>query len=66
MTKVQEIEEQIRTLSREEFAELREWFLEQDWKAWDLQIDADARAGKLDQLAKDGRAEYEAGRPRKL
>jgi len=31
-----------------DFAELREWFLEQDWKVWDAQIEADAKAGKLD------------------
>jgi hypothetical protein len=66
MRKVEEIEEQIQKLSREEFAELREWFLEQDWKAWDTQIEADAGAGKLDKLASEARAEYESGRARKL
>ena len=48
MRKVEEIEEQIQKLSREEFAELRQWFLEQDWKAWDAQLEADVKAGKLD------------------
>ena len=42
MRKIEEIEEQIQKLSREEFAELREWFLAHDWKAWDAQIEADA------------------------
>ena len=42
MRKVEEIEEQIQSLSREEFAELRDWFIEQDWKAWDAQVAADA------------------------
>jgi len=66
MRKVEEIEEQIQSLSREEFAELREWFLEQDWKAWDRQLESDIRAGKLDSLAREARAEYAAGRARKL
>lgn len=66
MRKIEEIEAQIQRLSREEFAELREWFLEQDWKSWDAQIEADAAAGKLDSMVAEGKAEYAAGRPRKL
>lgn len=62
MRKIEEIEAQIQRLSREELAELREWFLEQDWKSWDAQIEADAAAGKLDSMV----AEAKAGRPRKL
>jgi hypothetical protein len=66
MRKVDEIEQQIQKLSREEFAELREWFLEQDWKAWDAQIEADAKSGKLNKLVSEAKAEYTAGRARKL
>jgi hypothetical protein len=66
MRKIQEIEEQIQKLSREEFAELRDWFLEQDWKAWDAQLEADANAGKLDKLASEAGAEYKSGRARKF
>lgn len=66
MRKVQELEQQIQKLSREEFAELREWFLEQDWKAWDAQIEDDAESGKLDELISEGQAEHESGRARKL
>jgi hypothetical protein len=40
MRKVEHIEQQIRELSSSEFAELREWLLEQDWSAWDAQIEA--------------------------
>jgi hypothetical protein len=66
MRKIEEIEEQIQELSREEFAELREWFLEQDWRAWDTQIEADAQSGKLEQLVSEAKSEYESGRARKL
>jgi hypothetical protein len=66
MRKIEEIEEQIQKLSREDFAELREWFLEQDWKAWDAQIEADATSGKLDALVSEAKGEYESGRARKL
>jgi hypothetical protein len=66
MGKVEEIEQQIQKLSREEFAELRDWVLQQDWNAWDAQIETDVKSGKLDKLVSEGRAEYEAGKARKL
>ncbi|MHB1587149.1 MAG: hypothetical protein ACYCRH_09165 [Acidiferrobacteraceae bacterium] len=66
MRKVEEIEHQIQELSREELAELRDWFLEQDWKAWDTQVAADVRAGKLDTLISEAKAEYESGQARKF
>jgi hypothetical protein len=66
MRKVEEIEDQIQRLSREEFAELRDWFLEQDWKAWDAQIAEDVKAGKLDKLVSEAKAEYKSGRARKF
>ena len=66
MRKIQEIEEQIQKLSREEFAELREWILEQDMKAWDAQIEADTKAGKLDHLISEAKADYAVGKARKL
>lgn len=66
MRKIQELEEQIQRLSREEFAELREWFLEQDWQAWDAQIEADSKAGKLGHLVSEAKAEYSSGLVKKL
>lgn len=66
MRKVEEIEDQIRKLSREEFAELRDWLLEHDWKAWDAQIEADTKAGKLDELVSEAKAEYKSGRAREI
>jgi hypothetical protein len=66
MRKVEQIEQQIRELSAREFSELRDWVLEQDWKAWDAQIENDAGAGKLDQVIAEADAEYKAGRTRPL
>ena len=48
MGRIESIEQQIQTLSPEELAQFRAWFLEFDWVAWDRQIEHDARAGKLD------------------
>jgi len=66
MRKVERIEEQIRRLSSAEFAELRNWILEQDWKAWDAQIERDAAAGKLDALVSEAKLDYAARRSRPL
>ena len=66
MRKVEHIEQQIRELSAAEFAELRDWVLEQDWQAWDTQIESDARAGKLDEVVAEAKADYRAGRSREL
>jgi hypothetical protein len=66
MRKVEQIEQQIRELSAREFSELRDWVLEQDWKAWDAQIEDDARAGKLDEVIAEADADYKAGRTRPL
>jgi hypothetical protein len=66
MRKVEQIEQQIRELSAGEFSELRDWVLEQDWKAWDAQVEADARSGKLDKVIAEADADYKAGRTRPL
>jgi len=66
MRKVEEIEAQILALPREEFAELRNWLLEQDWAAWDAQIEADSKAGKLDKLIAEAKAEYKSGKARPI
>ncbi len=49
-------------LSNEELAQFRRWFAEFDGDAWDAQIEADAKAGKLDALAEEALAEYRAGK----
>jgi hypothetical protein len=66
MTKVEQIEKQIRELSSSEFAELQNWMLEQDWAAWDRQIEADARSGKLDKLIEEARDAFRSGQAREL
>ena len=66
MSKVQQIEKQIQSLSDEELAEFRTWFIEFDHMLWDRQIEADSRSGKLDKLAAQALADYKAGKARKI
>lgn len=66
MRKVEQIEQQIRGLSASEFAELREWVLEQDWAAWDKQIESHEFSGKLRNMVSEAKAEFDLGKHRKL
>jgi hypothetical protein len=66
MTRVEQLEQQIVQLDPDEFAQLREWLMEQDWAQWDLQLERDAASGKLDRLAKQALADHAAGKSRLL
>ncbi|MCD6561899.1 MAG: hypothetical protein J7L16_09120 [Deltaproteobacteria bacterium] len=57
MQNVEEILSSIESLSREEFARLREWFYERDWERWDKEIEEDSKSGKLGFLVKEALAE---------
>lgn len=66
MTRVQKIEREIEELGPKELAELRRWFAEYDNARWDDQIEADARAGRLDALATDALDAHRRGETREL
>jgi hypothetical protein len=66
MTKLQAIEEQIKALSPDELAELRDWLLEHDWAEWDAQIERDSAAGKLEKLFTKARQDHADGKSTKL
>ncbi len=53
MTSVQELENTVASLPKEEYNQFRHWFLDRDWDEWDRQIEEDAEAGKLDFLVKE-------------
>ena len=63
MTKVEELESAVGSLTAEEYREFRRWFLERDWEQWDQQIEEDSRAGKLDFLVREA---FEAKQQGKL
>ena len=66
MSSVEEIQSAIVSLAPEEYARLREWFIERDWEQWDQQIEADVQAGKLDFLIAEAMAEKAQGHLRDL
>ena len=66
MTRVEQLEQDIMALSQSDLAALRDWFQSYLAEEWDKQIEADARAGKLDHLAREALAEHKAGRTKPL
>jgi hypothetical protein len=64
---VDQLEQRIENLlSPQELAKFRAWFVEFDARVWDDQIDADAKAGKLDGLIAEALANYKTGKAREL
>jgi hypothetical protein len=63
---IQEIEQAITNLSPKELARFRQWFDEFDARAWDGQIKADAKSGKLDKIAEKALSEYHTGNATEL
>ncbi|MFZ4779676.1 MAG: hypothetical protein ACOYM3_30315 [Terrimicrobiaceae bacterium] len=59
---VQQVENAVARLSKQELDAFARWFQEYIAAEWDLQIDADSRAGRFDAAGERARADYEAGR----
>ena len=62
MGKVEQLQEQIDKISTEDLAKFRAWFAQFDADKWDREFEADARAGKLDELAEHALRAHAAGR----
>ena len=63
---VQDIEQAVAQLSKDQLAEFRAWYEKFDADVWDRQIEEDIAAGKLDALADAAIADHKAGRTKKL
>lgn len=61
MTKIEQIEHEIKKLNRAELEAFRKWFHEYDANEWDRQIEEDVQAGRLDKLAEEAIAAHKAG-----
>lgn len=66
MSKVEQIERDVRKLSDQEFATFRAWFSEYDAARWDEQFEMDAQSGRLDAAADAALADHAARRSRPL
>lgn len=66
MTKLEKIENEISSLSNEDFRKLADWIAERREAMWDRQMEADAESGKLDALAGEALLAHRSGRTRPL
>ncbi len=66
MTKLEKIEQEISSLDPKDVRKLADWLDEYKAELWDRQIEADAKAGKLDGLIAEARREIAEGKVRPL
>lgn len=66
MTKLEKNEESVAALSDAELNRFASWFTDNQWQRWDPQLKQDVEAGKLDKLADQALADFDAGRSRPL
>jgi hypothetical protein len=66
MSRIDDLENQIKDLEPEELADFRKWFQEYDSDAWDRQIEADAKAGRLESLAEEALNQHQSGETSEL
>lgn len=66
MSELETLERNIEKLSATDLKEFRAWFAEFDARAWDMQIEADSKGGKLDALVSEALSEHAAGKTREF
>lgn len=66
MSRIERIEAEIASLSPEEVRQILRWLAERDAELWDLQIEEDAKAGRLDALWGEAEKEIASGEARPL
>jgi hypothetical protein len=59
---IEELKQEINQLPPAEQAQLAAWLEERQAEEWDRQIERDAQAGKLDNLIREAKEEFRAGR----
>jgi hypothetical protein len=66
MTTAEDIEKAVEQLAPRELARFRAWFEEFDARQFDIAIERDVQAGKLDAHADEALVAHRAGRSREL
>jgi hypothetical protein len=66
MSDVEQIESAILRLPPQDFRRLTDWIAELDQQRWDEQLERDVAAGRLENLAAEALADYQAGRTREI
>jgi len=59
--KLTEIKAAIERLPADDLRQLNEWIADLCWEEWDREIEADAKAGRLDKLVEQAMADLRSG-----
>jgi hypothetical protein len=62
MSKIEEIQTAIESLSESDYLSLRTWFTERDWAKWDQEIAYDLEHNRLDFLLREALDENAEGK----
>ncbi|MFA5866072.1 MAG: hypothetical protein WC975_15470 [Phycisphaerae bacterium] len=57
MTRVEEIQSAIESLSGEDYARLKKWLSDREWEEWDAHLQEDSEHGTLDFLTEEAISE---------
>ena len=66
MSNLEQIEAAILSLPSNDFEKLRLWFCDLDYERWDQQLERDIAEGRLEALAQEAIAEFQAGHCREI
>ena len=62
MSRIENIQQAILSLSKTDYIQLRRWLSKLDWEEWDQQIEADSADGKLDFLVTEAKEAKQRGK----
>ena len=62
MSRIENIQQAILSLSKTDYIQLRRWLSKLDWEEWDQQIEADSADGKLDFLVTEAKEAKQQGK----
>jgi hypothetical protein len=66
MSRMENLEGQVKELTSEELRAFRAWFAQFDAEVWERHFELDVQDGKLDELAARAMGDYKAGRATEL
>lgn len=66
MSNLEQTKAAILSLPSNEFEQLKKWLFDLDYERWDEQLEQDIAEGKLEALAQEAIAEFEAGHCREI
>lgn len=62
MIALQELENEVKNLPKQDFNQFRNWFLDYENSKWDKEIEEDIYSGKLDDIMNNAKKDFKNGK----